>query len=40
LNKYQPLAIIGMASLFIGLAAAYIAIKWAKQLGPERSSEE
>ncbi len=40
LTKYSPLSIIGIASLFFGLAAAYMAIKWAKQLGPERSGEE
>jgi len=40
LSKYEPLTIMGLATLFLGLAAAYVAIKWAKQLGPERSSEE
>ncbi len=40
LGKYDPLTIIGIASLFVGIAAAYVAIKWAKQLGPDRNSEE
>jgi uncharacterized membrane protein (DUF373 family) len=40
LSKYEPMTIIGMATLFIGLATAYTAIKWVKRLGPERSSEE
>jgi uncharacterized membrane protein (DUF373 family) len=40
LGKYEPLTIIGIATLFVGIAAAYVAIKWAKQLGPDRSSEE
>jgi uncharacterized membrane protein (DUF373 family) len=40
LGKYDPLTIIGMATLFVGIATTYVAIKWAKQLGPDRSSEE
>jgi uncharacterized membrane protein (DUF373 family) len=40
LTKYSAASILGLAALFFGLAAAYVAIKWAKQLGPERSSEE
>jgi uncharacterized membrane protein (DUF373 family) len=40
LHAYEPLTIVGMATLFVGIAAAYVAIKWAKQLGPDRSSEE
>ena len=40
MDKYDPLTIIGMAALFIGIAAAYVAIRWAKQLGPERNDGE
>jgi uncharacterized membrane protein (DUF373 family) len=40
LSKYTPLTIMGMAALFIGLSSTYVAIKWAKRLGPDTSSEE
>lgn len=39
-SKYEPLTILGMAALFIGLAAAYIAIRWAKVIGPVRNDGE
>ena len=40
LGKYEPLTILGLAALFIGIAAAYMAIKWADRLGPKQSKEE
>jgi uncharacterized membrane protein (DUF373 family) len=40
LHAYEPLTIVGIATLLVGLAATYVAIKWAKRLGPETSSEE
>jgi uncharacterized membrane protein (DUF373 family) len=40
LSKYSALSIMGMAALFIGLASTYVAIKWAKRLGPDTGSEE
>jgi len=39
-HGYEPLTIVGIAALFMGLAATYMAIKWAKQLGPNGSDEE
>jgi uncharacterized membrane protein (DUF373 family) len=40
LHAYEPLTIVGMAALFIGLAAAYVAIRWVKNLGPARNDGE
>jgi uncharacterized membrane protein (DUF373 family) len=40
LTKYSAMTIVGLATLFVGLASAYVAIKWARQLPPPRSSEE
>jgi uncharacterized membrane protein (DUF373 family) len=40
LGKYDSLTILGLAALFIGIAAAYMAIKWANRLGPEQSPED
>jgi uncharacterized membrane protein (DUF373 family) len=37
LHDYQPMTIIGLATLFVGLAAAYVAIRWSKTLGPVRN---
>ena len=39
-HGYEPLTIVGIAALFIGLAATYMAIKWAKQLGPSKGDED
>ena len=40
IHSYEPVAIIGMAALFIGLAAAYVAIRWVKILGPVKNDGE
>jgi uncharacterized membrane protein (DUF373 family) len=40
LKAYAPLAILGMAALFVGLAIAYTAIRWAKVFAPERNGGE
>jgi uncharacterized membrane protein (DUF373 family) len=40
LHDYEPVTILGLAALFIGLAAAYVAVRWAKNLGPARNDGE
>ena len=39
LTYYKPLTILGMAALFIGLAATYMAIKWGHRGDPEGAAE-
>jgi uncharacterized membrane protein (DUF373 family) len=40
LHDYEPVTILGLAALFIGLAAAYVAVRWAKNLGPAQNDGE
>lgn len=40
LGKYSPLTLIGVAAMFLGLAATYTAIRWVKQLGPATNDGE
>ena len=40
LSHYEPLTIIGLAAMFIGLAAAYTAIRWTKVLDLPRNDGE
>jgi uncharacterized membrane protein (DUF373 family) len=40
MHAYDPMTIIGIAALFIGLAAAYTAIRWVKVLGPASNDGE
>jgi uncharacterized membrane protein (DUF373 family) len=40
LHECEPLTIWGLASLFVGLAAAYVAVRWAKTLRPAQNDGE
>jgi uncharacterized membrane protein (DUF373 family) len=40
LHDYEPVTILGLAALFIGLATAYVAVRWAKNLGPAQNDGE
>jgi uncharacterized membrane protein (DUF373 family) len=40
IHSYNPVAILGLAALFIGLAAAYVAIRWVAVFAPETNDGE
>jgi uncharacterized membrane protein (DUF373 family) len=39
LHEYPPATVLGLSGLFIGLAASYVAIKWARRIDPHASAE-